>query len=123
MMLLRLITDDGDTVYVQHADGPLGNMGCLSLVVTVDGARVEVVLSQRQAAEIANAFLPPDGSEAPKVDTHHTYLGDGVYVQLAPEGVELTTGDGRTTTNRIVLEPEVVATLERWIAKRRATRA
>lgn len=62
MMLLRLITDDGDTVYVQHADGALGNMGCLSLAVTADGDQVEVILSQRQAAEIANALLPPDGS-------------------------------------------------------------
>lgn len=36
------------------------------------------------------------------------YLGDGVYAEATPLGVELTTEDGISVTNRIVLEPEVL---------------
>jgi hypothetical protein len=38
------------------------------------------------------------------------YLGDGVYIDIDPWGCYvLTTEDGIRATNRIVLEPEVVA--------------
>jgi hypothetical protein len=41
------------------------------------------------------------------------YLGDGVYVARSEMGLELTTEDGISVTNRIVLEPEVVEALIR----------
>ena len=40
------------------------------------------------------------------------YLGDGVYVDHDPHfGIRLTTEDGYSATNTIVLEPEVFAAL------------
>jgi hypothetical protein len=47
-----------------------------------------------------------------------TYLGDGVYVEmddLDPLSVVLTTSNGMEDTNRIVLEPEVLDKLNRYI--------
>lgn len=35
------------------------------------------------------------------------YVGDGVYAEISPQGLVLTTSDGIEETNRIVLEPEV----------------
>lgn len=43
------------------------------------------------------------------------YIGDGVYVEMVPEGFVLTTEDGVTTTNRIVLEMDTLHNLQRWI--------
>jgi hypothetical protein len=37
-----------------------------------------------------------------------TYLGDGVYAKREGECVVLATSDGLSTTNRIVLEPDVL---------------
>lgn len=50
-----------------------------------------------------------------------SYLGDGVYAQIDPRGLVLTTeshelGDAN---NIIVLEPEVLAALEKYVAKQR----
>jgi len=45
------------------------------------------------------------------------YLGDAVYVELDDEDcVVLTTEDGVSVTNRIVLEPEVARELENVLA-------
>jgi hypothetical protein len=43
------------------------------------------------------------------------YLGDGVYIQFQPGRMILTTEDGVSVTNRIVLEPEVWAQLLRVV--------
>ena len=45
------------------------------------------------------------------------YLGDGVYIKASGWGtcVDLTTSDGLETTNRIVLEPEVMRALYRYM--------
>jgi hypothetical protein len=42
------------------------------------------------------------------------YLGDGVYADYDGYGVVLTTENGITTTNRIVLEPEIIIEVERY---------
>jgi hypothetical protein len=47
------------------------------------------------------------------------YLGDGVYVARSELGLELTTEDGISVTNRIVLEPEVVEAFLRYIERLR----
>lgn len=44
------------------------------------------------------------------------YLGDGVYVEVVPQlGLLLTTENGITVSNRIVLEPEVYTALVRYV--------
>lgn len=48
-------------------------------------------------------------------ENEKTYLGDGVYVQTTPIGLELTTEDGISVTNRIILEPEVLSALLRYV--------
>ena len=49
------------------------------------------------------------------------YLGDGVYAAVDEIGnLVLTTENGVAVTNRIVFEPEVLAALEAYIARRRA---
>jgi hypothetical protein len=45
-----------------------------------------------------------------------TYIGDGVYAEWSGYDVTLTTENGIATTNRIVLEPEMVEHLVRWLA-------
>lgn len=45
------------------------------------------------------------------------YLGDAVYVEFNGWGIVLTTENGITTTNRIVLETEVYAALVRYVAR------
>jgi hypothetical protein len=40
-----------------------------------------------------------------------SYLGDGVYIEFGDYGIVLTTEDGISVTNRIVLEPEVLDAL------------
>lgn len=46
-----------------------------------------------------------------------SYLGDAVYVEHDGFGLVLTTEDGYSTTNRIVLEPEVWGALETYIKR------
>jgi hypothetical protein len=46
-----------------------------------------------------------------------SYLGDGVYAEIERGEIVLTTEDGINTTNRIVLEPEVLAALLRYLVK------
>ncbi len=43
------------------------------------------------------------------------YLGDGVYAEFDGFAINLTTEDGISTTNRIVLEPQVMAALESFV--------
>jgi hypothetical protein len=43
------------------------------------------------------------------------YLGDGVYADVNELGLVLTTENGIETTNEIVLEPEVLAELFRYV--------
>lgn len=50
---------------------------------------------------------------------HKAYLGDGVYVARSELGLELTTENGISVTNRIVLEPEVYAALLRYVEQLR----
>lgn len=46
------------------------------------------------------------------------YLGDAVYVQEAGENVVLTTEDGISETNTIILEPAVLQSLDEWLRRR-----
>lgn len=48
-----------------------------------------------------------------------SYLGDGVYIKASGWGtcVDLTTSDGVETTNKIVLEPEVMRALQRYMTE------
>lgn len=51
------------------------------------------------------------------------YLGDSVYAAIDPYGaVVLTTENGFRPTNTIVLEPEVLDALERWLRELRKSR-
>jgi hypothetical protein len=45
------------------------------------------------------------------------YLGDGVYAELEDERIILYTSNGRTQTNRIVLEPEVLRVFLEWLPR------
>lgn len=45
------------------------------------------------------------------------YLGDGVYAEFDGDSITLTTENGISVTNRIVLEPDVYAALTAWVAK------
>jgi hypothetical protein len=45
------------------------------------------------------------------------YLGDGVYVEYDGFGLVLTTEDGISTTNRIVLENEVYSSLVGYVGR------
>jgi hypothetical protein len=46
------------------------------------------------------------------------YLGDAVYAQFDRFGaLVLTTEDGISVTNRIILEPEVLAALEDYVRR------
>lgn len=48
------------------------------------------------------------------------YLGDSVYAELSCGMVKLTTNNGLGDTNIIYLEPEVLQSLERFVAKVRS---
>jgi len=45
------------------------------------------------------------------------YLGDGVYADVDGDSIVLTTENGISVNNRIYLDPDVVAALERYIAR------
>lgn len=51
-----------------------------------------------------------------------TYLGDGLYGEIEGQDVVLVTSDGVSDTNRIVLEPEVMAVFMHWTAGQEALR-
>lgn len=56
--------------------------------------------------------------------TGKVYLGDAVYAECDGWGVYLTTEDGGVrATNRIYLEPEVIAALEEYIRKLRGKKS
>lgn len=42
------------------------------------------------------------------------YLGDGVYVDVCQLGILLTTENGITATNTIILEPKIFRALLAW---------
>jgi hypothetical protein len=48
------------------------------------------------------------------------YLGDGVYAEFDGFAVTLTAENGIEVSNRIVLEPEVIAALNRFDQRMRA---
>ena len=54
------------------------------------------------------------------MSTAKTYVGDGVYAEITPQGLVLTTNDGIEETNRIVLEPEVWSAVLAFIASAKA---
>ena len=45
------------------------------------------------------------------------YLGDGAYADFDGWSVVLTTENGLTETNRIVMEPEVTTAFLRWLER------
>jgi hypothetical protein len=45
------------------------------------------------------------------------YLGDSVYAEFDGFGIVLTTENGDGPSNRIVLEPEVLTALNRYVAR------
>lgn len=49
--------------------------------------------------------------------TMKVYLGDGVYCEWDGYALVLTTEDGASVTNRIVLESEVYAALVEYVAE------
>ena len=51
-----------------------------------------------------------------------TYLGDGVYADTDRGVVKLTTENGVATTNTIILEPEVLDALLRWVGYNKVTK-
>lgn len=46
------------------------------------------------------------------------YLGDGVYVREEGGDVVLTTENGISETNTIILEPSVLQSLDEWLRRR-----
>lgn len=44
-----------------------------------------------------------------------TYIGDGIYAELTEQGLVLTTENGISVTNRIVIEQREWDTLTEWI--------
>lgn len=46
---------------------------------------------------------------------HKTYLGDGVYASVEQGGLVLTTENGVSVTNTIVMEPEVLSAFLAYI--------
>lgn len=51
---------------------------------------------------------------APKSD-QKIYLGDGAYAEFDGFSVHLTTENGITTQNRVVLEPQCLEAFLRWL--------
>ena len=47
--------------------------------------------------------------------TAKTYLGDGVYCSYGGRGFVLTTEDGISVSNEIVMEPEVIAAFNEFV--------
>ena len=47
------------------------------------------------------------------------YLGDGAYVSFDGYAVVLTTEDGVSVTNRVVLEPQILSHFEEWVERLR----
>ena len=45
------------------------------------------------------------------------YLGDGVYLEVTEHDLVMYTSDGIKATNRIVLEPQVLANLMEYLNK------
>ena len=45
------------------------------------------------------------------------YLGDSVYCEFDGYALVLTTNNGEEDSNRIELEPEVIAALERYLTE------
>ncbi len=54
------------------------------------------------------------------MNTHKEYLGDSVYAAFDGFGIVLTNENGLGPSNRIVLEPEVVYNLDRYVERLKA---
>ena len=50
------------------------------------------------------------------------HIGDGVYVEDDGYGIVITTENGISVQNRIVMEPEVIEAFERYVARFRKLR-
>lgn len=57
--------------------------------------------------------FPPKAT--PHQEGHKVYLGDGVYLTVLDYGVLLTTENGISVTNKIVLEPDVYMAFVQYI--------
>lgn len=55
-------------------------------------------------------YIEAIGREAKK-----TYLGDGAYATMRNGDIELTTEDGVSVLNRVVLGPQEYANLVAWV--------
>lgn len=76
----------------------------------VSGA--DAATTEEMAMAKGHANVAGDAPSAPA----KTYLGDGVYASIDDHGtVTLETDTGLAITNRIVLEPEVMRALERFV--------
>jgi hypothetical protein len=60
--------------------------------------------------EIRTPYWPNEGARVAPA-----YLGDGAYVALTEQGIELTTSNGLVETNRIVLGENELAALLLWV--------
>lgn len=59
-------------------------------------------------------------SERRKGRHYEDYIGDGAYVYISDfNEVVLYTSDGITETNTVVMEPSVLSSFERWLARAR----
>lgn len=54
---------------------------------------------------------------APEKANQKFYLGDGVYIELQPHALKLTTENGIRTTNTIYLEDEVILALLKHLGR------
>lgn len=52
---------------------------------------------------------------------HKTYIGDGVYADFDDYSLILTTEDGLSTTNRIVLDPDVYLAFVAFVDRLRSS--
>ena len=48
------------------------------------------------------------------ISSHATYLGDGLYADFNGHDVELYASNGIIRTNRVFLEPQVLAAFNQW---------
>ncbi len=63
---------------------------------------------------------PTREQDRPMPENATTYLGDGAYAEFDGFGIQLTTENGISVTNRIYLEPEVYEALSLFVSRCRA---
>ncbi len=77
------------------------------------------------SADVGNPGGPPPAPQrSPLRSDHKHYLGDGVYVRQgrAPNEIIMTTEDGISETNVIVLDESILISLVLWLDARTAER-